>query len=282
VGYLGDRIEEHVRKHYGNLDLHFVKQEEMLGLGHAIAICGGIHRKDDRILIILGDTIVRADFRKMFANPDSTLAVKPVDDPRRFGTVQVEKGTDRITGLVEKAENPPTNLAIVGVYLLSNAGLLFDSLDKLIKTGVQTKGEYQLTDALAMMLDSGHVMRTFEIEEWLDCGKPETLLSTNRRILELEPCRLDEYRRQHPTCVFVPPVTVGENCVLENSVVGPYVSMAHDVSIRNSIVEDSTIGRFSALASVNIKASMIGEHTVVESLSGSLNIGDHTVISGRG
>ena len=280
VGYFGDRIEEHVRKHYGHLTLNFVRQEEMLGLGHAIAITKDIHKDDDRVLIILGDTIVKADFRKMFSLGSSVLGVKSVEDPRRFGTVELDEKTGRIVSLVEKAENPPTNLAIVGVYLLDDPKGLYEGLDYIIEKNIRTKNEFQLTDALARMLENGHEMRSFEIEEWLDCGKPETLLSTNRRLLELNGSGdVEEYRRRYPTAVFIPPVVVGADCEIENSVVGPYVSMRHEVAIRNSVLRDCTIGKNATLEKVILHDSMIGEFATVEGANGSFNVGDHSVAS---
>lgn len=281
VGYLGDRIEEHVRKHYGHLTLNFVQQKEMLGLGHAISLCAEIHRNDDRVLIILGDTIVKADFRKMFNLGASALAVKEVDDPRRFGTVELAPGSQEITGLLEKAENPPTNLAIVGVYLLDDPKLLFDGLDHIISNNVRTKGEFQLTDALSEMLKKGHGMKAFEITEWLDCGKPETLLDTNRRLLEMEGGDVEDYRRRFPNAVFVSPVVIGPDCTIERAVVGPYVSMRHHVVVEGSILRDCTIGRNAVLRHVNIHNSMIGEDTVVEGVTGIVNIGDQSIVSNK-
>lgn len=279
VGYLGDRIEQHVRKHHGDLILNFIEQKDMLGLGHAIAITKNIHKDDDRILIILGDTIVKADFKKMFSLGSSALGVKEVEDPRRFGTVQLKEGTDEITGLLEKAENPPTNLAIVGVYLLDDPKLMYDSLDHIIEEGIKTKSEYQLTDALAVMLEKGHVMRKFEIQEWLDCGKPETLLDTNRRLLDMNgDGDVEAYRKEFPTAVFVPPVTIGRDCHIENSVVGPYVSMRHSVCLKNAILRDCTIAKESSLEAVNLHDSMIGEFTSVKGVSGKLILGDHSTV----
>jgi glucose-1-phosphate thymidylyltransferase len=281
VGYLGDRIEQHVRKHYPSLDLHFVRQEEMLGLGHAIALCKQIHKDDDRLLIVLGDTIVKANFPEMFALGTSALAVKEVDDPRRFGTVELRKGTSDIIGLVEKAEKPPTNLAIVGVYLLNDPALLFRGLDHIIDNNIRTKGEIQLTDALAWMLGQGHRMQSYTIDEWLDCGKPETLLETNRRLLADLPQPMDEWRRRFPTAIIVPPVAIGEKCVIENSIVGPNVSMRHGVRIIGSILRDCTLGKEAELTQVNLHDSMVGESATVEGVRGSLSIGDHTVIIAR-
>lgn len=280
VGYLGDRIEEHVTKHYGHLTLNFVRQQEMLGLGHAIAITKDIHKDDDRVLIILGDTIVKADFGAMFSLGSSALGVKTVEDARRFGTVQLKEGTDQITGLVEKAENPPTNLAIVGVYLLDDPKLLYEGLDHIIEQNIRTKKEFQLTDALAYMLDKDHTMRSFEIGEWLDCGKPETLLDTNRRLLEMSGSGdVEEYRRLYPSAIFIPPVVVGSDCHIENAVVGPYVSMRHEVTIRNSVLRDCTIGKNVTLDRTILHDSMVGEYATVQGAAGSLNVGDHSVMS---
>ncbi len=279
VGYLGDRIEEHVRKHHSNITLNFVKQEEMLGLGHAISICEDIHKDDDRLLIILGDTIVKADFKKMFALNSSSLAVKEVEDARRFGTVQLKEGTDEITGLVEKAENPPTNLAIVGVYLMNNPKLLFEGLRHVVSNDIRTKGEIQLTDALAYMLEKKDKMVTFEIDEWLDCGKPETLLDTNRRLLDLEGEKnIGELRKKYPTAVFVPPVVIGPDCEIDNSVVGPYVSMRHNVCVKDSILKDLTIGKQVSIIDSKLNNSMIGEDVHVEGVTGELNVGDHSTV----
>lgn len=282
VGYLGDRIEEHVRKKYGHLTLNFVKQEEMLGLGHAIAITKEIHKNDKRLLIILGDTIVKADFKAMFGLGDSALAVKAVDDPRRFGTVENKKGTDEIINLIEKAENPPTNLAIVGVYLIDNPALLYEGLDHIMTNNIRTKNEFQLTDALAYMLQKNHKMRSFEIAEWLDCGKPETLLETNRRLMELTGTKeVSDYKKQFPNSVIIGPVVIGRNCKIENSVVGPFASIADGVTVKNSILRDSTVGREASLEEVTLHDSMIGEYAQVEGVTGILNVGDHSSVVTR-
>ncbi len=279
IGHLGDRIVEHIRKHYPGLELNFVEQGEMLGLGHAIALTKEIHAGDDRLLIILGDTIVQMDFKGLFSLPCGSLAVKEVEDPRRFGVVELSG--NRITRLIEKAENPPTNLAIVGVYLIDDPALLFEGLDHIIANNLRTKNEYQLTDALQYMIERGDEMRPFPIEGWLDCGKPETLLETNRTLLS-NYCTAEVaagYRARFPNSVIVPPVYIGEGARIENSIVGPHAAIAHDVTIENSIVSDCTIGKRSSIRRLAISESMIGEFVEAAGATHSINLGDHSVLT---
>lgn len=278
IGHLGARIEEHVRKHYGHLDLHFIEQTELLGLGHAIWLTREVHRNDERLLIILGDTIVRADFRALFAMRGSALGVKAVEDPRRFGVVELTE--DRITRVIEKASNPPTNLAIVGVYLIDKPALLFEGLDHLVANDIRTKNEYQLTDALQYMIDRDSEFRTFNIDAWLDCGKPETLLDTNRRLLEILSTEelIATYRQQFPRAVIVPPVFIGEGCHIEHSVVGPYASIARQARVEGSILRDCTMGKGAVIRNMHLESSMIGEFAEVSGVGLSINIGDHSVI----
>ena len=111
VGYMGDLVEEYVRKHH-TLKVNFIYQEERLGLGHSIWIARENIMGDEPLLIILGDTIFDVDLSLATNSGFSTLGVKSVEDPRRFGVVEMEKGF--ISRLIEKPENPTTNLALVG------------------------------------------------------------------------------------------------------------------------------------------------------------------------
>jgi len=182
VGYLGDMIKDYVVKHY-SIKIDFVEQEERLGLGHAIYLTRHTV-SDDPILIILGDTIFDVDLRAIMHSENSILGVKEVDDPRRFGVAELENGV--IRRLVEKPEDPRSNLALVGIYYIKHPNVLMECLRDEIKGNIRTRGEFQLTDALQMMIERGERMTTFGIEGWFDCGKPETLLETNRHLLDME------------------------------------------------------------------------------------------------
>ena len=273
IGYLGDQIREYVSAHY-DFKFNFVEQTELGGLGHAIWMTRDIHKgSTDPLLIVLGDTLFAADFDKIIGADCSYLGVKEVADARRFGVIILEG--DRIKAMVEKPANPPTNLAIVGIYYLKSGGLLFECLDELIDSGAKTAGEFQLTDALQKMLDRGEVMKPFEIDGWFDCGKPETLLQTNADLLAHNDAGADVKPDAFPGSLLKHPFAIGKNVTIENSIIGPNASIADGVTIRNSVVQNSVISPDSTIENLVLDGSIIGHNVSASSAPRALNIG-HT------
>jgi glucose-1-phosphate thymidylyltransferase len=279
IGYKGDMIREYVQKTVG-FRTNFVEQSEMLGLGHAISLAKPFHYDDERVLIVLGDTIFKADLKSVFERDETALGVKKVDDPRRFGVVELDK-MGNIKRLVEKPEVPPSNLALVGIYYLRNPRLLFDCLDENIAQDKRTKGEYQLTDALQAMIDRGENMRVFMVEGWYDCGKPETMLLTNRDLLDMKIQDFEEYARmaeRYPGSVIVMPVAIDESVRVENCIVGPYVSVSAGTVLRSCIVRNSIIGENAEVAEIVLESSIISDHAKVIGTHTRLNVGDSSEI----
>src|SRR5262249_19059727 len=153
VGYLGDRVVDYVRREYPKLDVSFVDQPERLGLGHAVSLAEPV-AGDAPLLIILGDTIFEADLPSVLAKPVHSIGVKAVDDPRRFGIVELNGGGN-ITRMVEKPAEPTSNLAITGVYYFTRGGSLFAALRELQSKNQRTRGEFQLTDAMQRLIEQG-------------------------------------------------------------------------------------------------------------------------------
>lgn len=271
TGYMGERVESYVGEAYPGLGVCYVHQEERLGLGHAIHLA---ERCIDEgpVLIVLGDTVVTADFSALVGGGRTLIGVKEVEDPERFGVVEVEDGT--VKSLVEKPDVPPSNLAIVGLYYIANAPLLFECLRKVIERDIRTKGEYQLTDALILMLERGEDMGTFPVEGWHDCGLPETLLETNRFLLE----RSGGNGGDFPGSILVPPVSIDPSAVIERSVVGPYVSVAAGSRICDSVVKDSILNANATVERSLLAKSLVGEGAVVRGNYRKLNVGDSSEI----
>lgn len=270
VGYLGDMIQEFVRSAYPALRVDYVEQEEALGLGHAIYLSRHTIGTDP-LLIILGDTIFDVDLRPVLGGTFSALGVKAVEDPRRFGVAEVYDGV--IRRLVEKPEKPTSNLAVVGLYFIRNSPLLVECLNDIVDRNVRTRGEYQLTDALQRMIERGERMTTFPVEGWYDCGKPETLIATNRALLEKH-----STSRKIDGVVVVEPVYVAATAVLENCVIGPNTTVSAGATVSDAIVRNSIIGENAQVRKALLDNSIVGPGAAVVGSYKRVNVGDSSEI----
>ncbi len=271
VGYMGDLVEEYVREGF-DLAVTFVEQEEREGLGHAIWLARE-SLADEPVLIILGDTIFDVDLLPVFTAGVSSLGVKHVDDPRRFGVVEVD-GT-RVRKLVEKPDVPPSTLAIVGLYYIAHPRLLSEALEHLVANDLRTRGEYQLTDALQSMIDDGERFETFSVEGWFDCGKPETLLATNRYLLD----RRSEGVRPADGVVVIEPSYVDPTATVENAIIGPHATIAEGAIVRDAIVRDSIIGARAEVTQTMLSGSIVGPDARLSGEPRVVNIGASSELS---
>ncbi len=270
IGYLGDMIEEYVTKNYSSIKSSFVEQETMEGLGHAIYTAIPTF-DDDEIFIILGDTIFDVNLKSVFKNKISSLGVKEVEDPRRFGVAVIKNSV--IEKLVEKPQTFISNLALVGLYYVSNKQILIDSLNDLVKKDIRTKGELQLTDALQIMIDKGEKVTTFPVDGWYDCGKPETLLSTNQFLLNKK-----SFFKERENVVINQPVFIADDAEITNSVIGPYATIASGCMIKESIIKNSIIDSNAQVEKVLLDNSIIGSNSLVRGGYKRLNSGDSSEV----
>lgn len=270
VGRLGEKVKNYIKEHY-NIKATYIEQTERLGLGHAVFLAKDRFNRWDPTLIVYGDTIFNANLKEAIREVDGCIGVKEVEHPRRFGVAEVEKGV--IKRLVEKPQNPASNLALVGVNYIKNTKLLFTSLEWMIKEGKKTKGEFQLTDAFQLMIEEGARLETFMVDEWYDCGKPETLLLTNRHVLEK-----NSYYEECKETIILPPVYIHPTARVRKSVIGPYVSISENASIVSSIIKDSIIGRNAYIEGLVLTSSIIGEHAVCKGTFKHLNVGDSSSV----
>jgi len=270
IGFLGEKIADYVRKNY-RFKSRFVYQEELKGLGFALHLVSPKIKKDEPILIILGDTIIEANLAPILRGKENSLGTKGVDDPKRFGIVEKEKGW--IKRLVEKPKHPTSHEAIVGVYYITDTSLLKECLKETISKNIRTKGEYQLTDALQLMIKRGAKFSTFDVEGWYDCGKPETLLETNRHLLSKT-----KLKRKIPGSVMIQPVYVSPSAKIISSVLGPFVSVAGDAVVRNSVIKNSIVGEGAEVSYCLLESSLIGIDAQVSGTFHKLNVGDSSVV----
>lgn len=280
-GAMKEQIVEYAESVFADqFTVTFADQGEALGLGHAVLQAEPYVRGDDAI-IALGDMLFDSGYARFIErhrslpDTDGSIGVKRVEEPQHYGVVEMD-GDGRIVRLVEKPEDPPSEFAISGVYVVEDTGALFDELQHLVDEELRGAGnEYQLTDALQRMVENGSNMRTFEVKDWYDCGRPGTLLEANRVLLErsetTRPAGVDH-------AVVVPPVDFGAGVTVERSVVGPFVSLDRGATVTGSIVRDSIVGEDADLQRVNLEESIIGSNAAVEGDANQLNVGDYSDI----
>lgn len=274
VGYFGKKIEDYVRQIYPELRVHFVHQADRQGVGHAIQLTRS-QVGEDEVMVVLGDTICEYDIPAVMSSPYSMLGLRKVDDPRDFGVAEIDE-TGKILHVVEKPQIPTSNLALVGIYKIRETRLLFDCLERNIQSGLQSHGEFSLTDALECMIAAGADLRSFRVDNWFDCGRKETLLESNQVLLKkFAPA---EPINPYENCVLIPPVSIGQGCTIQNSIIGPNVAIGDHSVVEESIVRNSIIGSYARLTDIVLTDSVIGSDTQLKGESRSLNIGDNTSI----
>ena len=273
IGYLGDMIIDSVTKEYkdSGIRFEFVEQKKMLGLGHAVyhAI---EHVSDEPVIIILGDTIFEFDLNAFISGEHSAIGYKDVEDTTRFGIVESKDGF--ITRMIEKPAPGVTESksAIAGLYFIKNGTHLFTAIEHLMDNNIRTKDEYQLTDALMKMVEEGEKMVPFEIENWFDCGKPETLINTNSYILRRDWNFDQDY--PYTGCTFFEPVFIGEGCNIEDSTIGPNATIANGASIKNSIIRNSLVSENAEVTDADLDGTAVGIGEKVTGIHGNEVIAD--------
>ncbi|MGM0608480.1 MAG: sugar phosphate nucleotidyltransferase [Candidatus Muiribacteriota bacterium] len=278
VGYLGEQIVNFVKKNY-DFKSSFVYQKERKGLGHAIYMAMEEMKNEDvePLLIMLGDTLFEMNLDKVIkSDGDGVIVTSEVSNPQRFGVVV--KKENKIINLVEKPEKFVSNRAIIGIYYLKNISLLKQSLKYIIDNNIKTRGEFQLTDALELMLQKGSVFYDELCDLWLDCGKPDTLLATNQKLLDIY-FKNREYKLKNS--VVIEPVAIPEGAEIQNSVIGPHVSIAEGVQVNNSIIKNSIINKDAVIENTVMTESLIGEKAMVKPGMSRFNISDSSQFIGN-
>ncbi|MBL0340507.1 MAG: NTP transferase domain-containing protein [Bacteroidetes bacterium] len=275
IGYLGDKIESFISEKYPKIKASFVVQEPREGTGHAVWLANQFIGNKEEILIVLGDTIVDFDLKSIINSPNSLLGVKRVDDPRNFGVAEVDQD-GFIIKLSEKPNIPKSNMALVGVYLIKESDRLMEVLDHMVKNKQKTRDEYSLTEGIMKMIEKGTKVATFQVGNWYDCGGKTNLLETNAVLLK----RFSDTKKvyDYVNTIIIEPVSIGNDCDISDSIIGPNVSIGERTIIRSSIIRNSIIGSFSQLETAVLHQSVVGSDAYLKGLSQSLNIGDSTEI----
>jgi glucose-1-phosphate thymidylyltransferase len=268
TGYLGDQIRAYVERHYC-FKASFVHQSEMKGQAHAISlaadhICGPL-------LIAFADTIFSADFAILHeTEADGVIYVKKVEKPQSFGIVELDGR--RIRRIVEKPAEPTSNLAVAGVYYFRDSARLFVAINKLMAMNTQTKGEYYLADAIQLMIDDGAHIEVAEMDRWLDCGRPDTLLETNSVLLSA--LDIGQSSPIYANSSIIPPVVISPSAKIARAIIGPYASIGDNVVITDAIVRNTIVNDDSTITNVMLSNSIVGAGAVIRGDFHHMNVGD--------
>jgi glucose-1-phosphate thymidylyltransferase len=270
TGFLGDQIETWARD---NLDVPvaFVEQPEMRGQTDAILRTRELVSGD--ALILFPDMLFEADFSPLRdVDADVVMFTKEVEDPSALGIAVVEDG--RIVRLVEKPQEPISNLAVIGIYYVRHMSELYVAIEEQMRRGLSLKNEYFIADAIQLMIDAGARVIPLPVTEWEDCGNAETLLGTNRFLLQ----RQNRDVRARDGSVIVAPSFVADDAVIERSVIGPFASIGSGVTVRDSLVRDCIVEERAQISEALVDCSIVGRRARISGLARGLNIGDDSVV----
>lgn len=274
VGYLGQQVEAYVQQAYPHLRARYIEQRELLGQSHAVWLAR--EGLTGPMLMVFVDTLVEADLSRLAGETSGAVAfVKAVPDPRRFGVAEVTG--DRVRRLVEKPDDLANNLALVGVYYFRQASDLVAAIEQQMQRGTQLQGEYFLADAINVMLERGLEMRVEPIDIWMDCGTPESLLETNRYLLDHGRDNSADAARR-PDVLVVPPVYIDPSAEVRQSVIGPHVTIGSECVVERSILHDSIVDAGSSIVDTTLAESLIGRDARVVGRHRSLNVGDSSEV----
>jgi len=270
----GKAVEENLLKVAADLGAvgKICYQEKALGTAHAI-LCAA-ESLQGPVFIAFADTLFKAEF-SIDGDKDAIVWTQRVDDPSAFGVVKLGEG-GRIEAFVEKPTEFVSDLAIIGVYYFKDGARLRTELQRLLDEDIQSKGEYQLTDAMDHMLKSGVRFYTDQVEEWLDCGNYASTVTTAGRVLHIK-SSTENLRAADAVVedsIVIEPSYIGPGAVVRRSVVGPYASLEAGAVVEDSRVEASLVGANTVLKGVHLKDSMLGAHVHLEESPREWSIGD--------
>jgi glucose-1-phosphate thymidylyltransferase len=250
-------------------------QDQALGISHALLFAKELF--SGKVIVAFADTLFKADF-KLNTTLDGTIWVQKVANPSQFGVVKLNaKG--EITELVEKPSTFVSDLAIIGIYFFKNGEKLRDEMQYLIDNNIKEKGEFQFTTALEHMKKKGSIFVPGQVEEWLDCGNKDSMVQTNQRYLEfIKEQKLVSDKAKIVNSILIPPVYLGENVVIENSIVGPYVSISEGTTVVDSRITNSIIQKHSQVRKAILDNSLLGNFVNFEGNSLALDLGDFSTI----
>jgi len=296
---VGGTAPEKIAEYYEDgsrfgIKITYLKQDQPKGIAHAIGLCRDFI-KDESFAVYLGDNILKGGIKKFvdeFANSqcDAMVLLCRVKEPQRFGVAEFKDG--KLVRLVEKPKVPPSDCALIGIYLLKP--VIFEAIEELTPSW---RGELEITDSIQKLMDWGlKVDYKFVTGWWKDTGKPEDILEANQLILsELFPFNhgtieegvtingkvgIDSGTLIRRGCNIRGPAIIGKGCDIgPETYIGPYTSIGDNVTIRGGEIENTIIIGDSVVdCGKRIVDSLIGRGTKIFSADKNLPRGYKVIV----
>ncbi len=301
IGDTGDEIREAVGDgSRWNVAITYIEQAEPLGLAHAVKISRDF-LGDDRFVMFLGDNVIQGGIHRLIQDFDrhdewnSQIVLTRVEQPEQYGVAKLTPD-GKIERLIEKPKDPPSDLALVGIYMFDHH--VFEATEAITPSW---RGELEITDAIQWLVDQGHVVFPYVHEGWwIDTGRPDDMLEANGKVLEeLTPAILGTVDRLSEVDSRVTvqegaeiinstirgPAIIGENTRIVNSYIGPFTSIYHDVVIENCEIDRSIVLEYSVMRDIDVRVqdSLIGRYALVQKSEYrpkalKLKLGDHSKV----
>ncbi len=279
IGFVIGNFPDSIRKELIDLAHAIDAQPEIFiqdkPLGTADAVFRAADILNGEVIIAFADTLFEADF-ELDPHADAVIWTKKVDDPSKYGVVKTnEKGY--ITDFVEKPATFVSDQAIIGIYYFKRAEELLKKIEFIISNDIKVKGEYQLTDALKLMMDDGYLFVAQSVKEWYDCGNKDLVIKTTAAVLKKEGIFIgSNFTKQNS--LLLGNYFIGDNVFLKNVIILDNVVIENNVRIENAILENVIIQENASVRSILLKNSIIGANTNVMGNINMLNLGAYSSI----
>jgi len=260
IGYLGEQIKEYMQENHPDKNVTYYVQEQMKGQSHAVYLARDVI--SGPVLLTYCDTINEIDLSFLSTETmDGVVSVLEVDDPRSHG-VAIVSSNNLIMRLVEKPKTMEHKSVLTGLYYFSNGTALIKAIETQIQRDRSLNNEYYLADAINILVEDGMQIRTEKVSRWLDAGTPESILITNAYLLQHRPEVHSKYKERKSN-VLIHPAYIHKSAQVENSIIGPNVSIGKNCSITGSILKDSIVDDDSNISDTVLMNSLIGRGCTV-------------------
>lgn len=280
VGYKRESVKNYLQSKYSDLNISFVQQEVRDGDGSAIRLALEKYDDDDDLFIVFGDTMVDFDYTTILKNKkdvDALVLGMKVPNPTHYGIMNIRTNSKDIYEVEEKPKNPKSDLAIIGAYYFKSLLLVRNILEEFYINEETEKGEYKIVQVIRRFIAMKNTsIKSENVKGWFDCGRPEVLLEANKYYLER---KAKKGMVKKGSSIIISPSYVSSTAVIENSVIGPYASIADGAVVKNSVVKNSILSDNASVDNVVLDKSLIGKDAVLHGRTSKINVGEKSEVT---